>query len=266
MASIEIAVISLPNATDRRTAAAERLNALAWPWRFFNAHTANENSLPYDPEQALLRRGYRLKPAEIGCFSSHFACMKAHSARTEGEYPYLLVLEDDVVLDPAFNLEMIPALMQSLQIEYLRLFSRFMTRVKYLGRVGSDRGLYRFIVPPYGTQAYVVSKLGARRFVESVSRIDRPVDDELDRYWANQLPTYALYPYPVIESSTLTTVAKGFADNATVSRSHRAHAFALLWREKFRRERANLRLAAQDAAVARALRQFKPESKMKAAG
>ena len=260
MSSIEIVVISLASAAERRRSAAERLHALQWPWRFFDAHTAVDNELPYDPERAALCRGYRLTPAEIGCFSSHFNCIKLHASRSDAKPTHMLVLEDDVVLDPCFDVAVIPALMSRLEIDYLRLFSRFMTRSKYLGRVGSNRSLYRFVVPPYGAQAYAISRAGARRFIDSVSQIERPVDDELDRYWVNDLPAYALFPYPVIESSATTTVAKGFADNRPVSQSRRARGFTMVWQEKFRRGRANLRLAAQDAAVTRALRGFKPGS------
>jgi len=256
MAAPEIVVISLASATQRRRSAAERLNALPWRWRFFDAHTATQNTLPYDPERAMLQRGYRLTTAEIGCFSSHFECIKAHAAQPDGALPYLLVMEDDVVLDPQFDLELLPRLMGQLGIDYLKLFSRFMTRVSYIGRVGIDRGLYRFIVPPYGTQAYVISRAGAQRLVSSISRIDRPVDDELDRYWANGLPTYALFPYPVSESSTTTTVAKGFSNNQSASQWQRIHANALLWRDKFRREWANLRLGTRDKAVTRGLREL----------
>ncbi len=94
---------------------------------------------------------------------------------------------------------LLPELLRSLDIHYLKLFSRFITRFRYLGRIGA-RGLYRFVVPPYGTQAYVVSKSGARTLVNALCRIERPVDDEMDRYWINGLPTYALFPYPALES------------------------------------------------------------------
>lgn len=256
MSSIEIVVISLPSAIERRRLAAERLNAMPWSWRFFDGHTAVDNSLPYDPERAVISRGYRLTPAEIGCFSSHFECIKLHAIRPDDGPQYRLVLEDDVVLDTCFDVDLVPALMRRLQIDYLRLFSRFMTRSKYLGRVGSNRVLYRFVVPPYGAQAYAISREGARRFVASVSQIERPVDDELDRYWANDLPAYALFPYPVFESSTVTTVAKGFSNTKLASQSQRARAFSMRWREKVRRERANLRLRAKDREISRVLREF----------
>ncbi len=253
MSSLEIVVISLPTSTLRRQLVAERLNSLPWPWRFFDAHRASDNTLPYDPERAFLMRGYRLQPGEIGAFSSHYACLRQHAAAEDTSRPYLLVLEDDVLLDNGFDFDLIPKLMTALRIEYLRLYSRFITRVRYLGRVGVSRGLYRFIVPPYGNQAYVVSRIGAQRFVRSVTSIERPIDDEMDRYWVNGLPTFALFPYPALELSLQTTVAKGYADNRPISRTQKARSIALAWWQKALREYCNFGLRSTDRAVSHAL-------------
>jgi glycosyl transferase, family 25 len=253
MSSLEIVVISLPTSTQRRGLVAERLNSLPWPWRFFDAHTSADNRLPYDPERAFLRRGYRLKSGEIGAFSSHYECMRQHAAAVDPARPYLVVLEDDVLLDGSFDLDIIPKLMTALRIEYLRLYSRFITRVRYLGRVGVSRGLYRFIVPPYGSQAYVVSRTGAQRFVQSVTCIERPIDDEMDRYWVNGLPAFALFPYPALELSLQSTVIKGYADHKPRSRTQRAQSVALILWEKILREYCSFGLRSKDRALSHAL-------------
>ena len=251
MAPIECRVISLTAATQRRAMVKLRMGRLGLPWRFFDAHTAADNTLPYDAERALTRRGYRLKPAEIGCFSSHVGCLRAYLEDADGS-EFLLVLEDDVLLDEHFDFSALPELMRSLDIHYLKLFSRYLTRFRYLGRCGA-RGLYRFVVPPYGTQAYVVSKSGARKLVKALSRIERPVDDEMDRYWINGLPTYALFPYPALESELASTVPKGFSEPTPLTLRQTLRLRAHLWAGKLPREWASLRLRASDRAVSEKL-------------
>jgi glycosyl transferase, family 25 len=247
MALIEFRVISLTSALNRRALVEQRVGRLGLPWRFYDAHTASDNTLPYDAERALTRRGYRLKPAEIGCFSSHVGCLRAYLEDPRAA-EFLIVLEDDVLLDEHFDFSVLPELLRSLDIHYLKLFSRFITRFRYLGRIGV-RGLYRFVVPPYGTQAYVVSKSGARTLVNALCRIERPVDDEMDRYWINGLPTYALFPYPALESDLASTVAKGFSEPTALTLRQSLSLRAHIWAEKLPREWASLRLRTRDRVV-----------------
>ena len=225
-----------------------RLRQLPWPWRFFDARTAAENTLPYDPERAEVRRGYKLGPAEIGCFASHYECLREYSLSPAGSADFMIVLEDDVATDDSYDFGALVALLNTLNIHYLKLFSRFMTRVRFLGRIG-QRGLYRFVVPPYGTQAYVVSRVGARRLAHAIARIDRPIDDEMDRYWINGLPTYALFPYPVLELNVKSTIIKGFAHVRRKSLVQKMRSSAFNWADKIPREYANLRLMSEDLAL-----------------
>ena len=248
MASIDFRVISLTAATQRRALVAQRMGRLGVPWRFYDAHTAAENRLPYDAEGGTDAPSFRLKPAEIGCFSSHVGCLRAYLEDPIAP-EFCIILEDDVLLDEYFDFGQLPGLMQSLEIHYLKLFSRFMTRSRYLGRIGA-RGLYRFVVPPYGTQAYAVSKSGAQILVNALRRIERPVDDEMDRYWTNGLPTYALFPYPVLESDLASTVAKGFSEPTRLTMRQSISLRAHVWAEKLPREWASLRLRASDRVVA----------------
>lgn len=254
MRDLEFVIISLKASADRRELVAAQMNRQSRPWRFFDALTAVNSTLPHDPERSLIRRGYRLRPAEIGCFSSHFRCLKDHASSNDGAN-YLIVLEDDVFVDETFDFDLLITAMSELGIHYLKLYSRFLTRFRFIGRLG-QRGMYRFVVPPYGTQAYVVSKIGARRITESISRIDRPIDDELDRYWSSGIPTYALFPYPVIELGLRTTIEKGFNAPEDASALQRLWRFAFNWLDKFPREYASACLRVRDRQIAKALRKL----------
>ena len=42
--------------------------------------------------------------------------------------------------------------------------------------------------------------------VHSCSRIVRPIDSQLDRYWEHGLPNLALFPFPIIEEFAGSTI------------------------------------------------------------
>jgi glycosyl transferase family 25 len=249
VSSLEFVVISLPTSTERRRMVREAMEHSRWPWKFFDARSAPDSSLEFEPERSVVTRGYRLTPAELSCFSSHLDCLRNFADASNPASSYMVVLEDDVRIDGHFDFDLLPWLMNDLALDYLKLYSRFMTRFRYLGRVGY-RGLYRFVVPPYGAQAYIVSRLAAQKFVDRIRRIDRPIDDELERYWRHDLPIYTLFPYPVIELSIGSTVPKGSSAAPALTWSQRLGRFSGIWREKIEREVANRRLFARDRSIA----------------
>jgi glycosyl transferase family 25 len=256
----EFVVISLRSSVERREIVTNMMRELPWPWHFFDACTPeDERVLPYDPARALLRRGYRLKPGELACFESHFRCIREHALAPASAPQYRIILEDDVLLDPRYRFDCVPGLMSELGIHYLKLYSRFLTRARWLGRAG-QRSLFRFVVPPYGNQAYAVSRTGAQRLVSSITRIDRPFDDEIERYWGHGLPTYALFPYPVLELSFQSTIPKGFAVNQPLSLAQKLGALGFTWAEKLPRELADRRLRKLDRALSARLARLRSEN------
>jgi glycosyl transferase family 25 len=64
----------------------------------------------------------------------------------------------------------------------------------------------RYTTSPAGAQAYLMSKAGARRFLESYRSIDATVDLAMDAFWSTQLPIYGLFPYPIIERYSPTSI------------------------------------------------------------
>jgi hypothetical protein len=151
--SFEIVVISLLTATDRRRRVSDMLANCAWPWRIFEARTGGQNSLPYLPGRAIVRRGYALEMGEVACFCSHYeVLLELASASCDR---FTLVIEDDVLLDTLFDFSKLGDLMGAVGIDYLKLYSRFANRPQYVGRVG-NRSLIRFAKESYGSQAYMV--------------------------------------------------------------------------------------------------------------
>jgi len=206
MGNLTVRVINLKTDEARRQSVTENLGAFnGGNWRFFNAMRSDSPSdYVSDPAQQLIRFGRELGPGEIGCFKSHAAVMQAFVQ--DGESDWLLVLEDDVWVDTGFDYQNVITIAEKLDIAYVRLYAkRFKPGTVIHG--WHEHQLVRFKTDPYGTQAYLINKAGARRFLASVKAITMPIDDELGRFWANGLDLYAVYPFPVIEKSARSNIA-----------------------------------------------------------
>jgi hypothetical protein len=51
-----------------------------------------------------------------------------------------------------------------------------------------------------------MSKAGARKFLDSYRSIDATVDLAMDKFWITQLPIYSIFPYPIIERYSPTSI------------------------------------------------------------
>jgi glycosyl transferase family 25 len=242
---LRVRVISVSSRDDRRQHIANHLRNWHLRWDFFDALTGDHPRYAYDEERAKLVRGRPLSGGERGCFGSHVACMIEFVEKSSDDF--LFVIEDDVILDTNFDYGLIVGWMHKLEIEYLRLYSRYAFKARYILEIGR-RQLIRFKYGPYGTQAYIISRSGAVQFLKSVSRCERPIDDELDRFWHHHLPPYAIFPYPVLEFETDSTV--GRSDKPVLNASF-AHETMKRF-ETMRMRIANLSLRARDRALQRA--------------
>lgn len=190
-------IISLPNAETRRATMLPNLEAMPFPWRFFDALDGGARScLTVDPSRQLSCFGRVLGGGEIGCFKSHYAAMCAFIEDRDADW--LLVLEDDVWIDADFPFADFAALFSRNHIDYFRLFARRCKQADVMFGIG-QRQVIRYRSDPYGTQAYMINSAGASRFIAHIKGIDRPIDDELGRFWEHGLDAYAVYPFPVIE-------------------------------------------------------------------
>jgi glycosyl transferase family 25 len=165
-------------------------------WAFFDALTALSGDLHYDSRvaRATLRR--ELTPGELGCFASHAALWRRIAALPPGEA--MVVFEDDLLIDPDFlaGLEGFAAAVAG--HDYVRLHAKAPAPATVIGRAGG-RHLVRYRGLAFGTQAYLMRPPAAQRLLASISRVVRPVDDEMDRYWAHGVPNIGVFPFPVVE-------------------------------------------------------------------
>lgn len=230
-----VRVISLQG-SDRRPAMARQLDPLGLDWSFFDACTAPPAGLPYAPERARRHHGRELSPGELGCFASHVELWRWLAE--QGDDRPLLVLEDDLIIDPVFFSRMEAVTAAFAPYDYLRLYAKVPAGMR---RVGSflDRHVAQFSGRAYGTQAYLISPSGAKRFLESIKDVVRPVDDEIDRFWAHKLPTLMIFPAPVIEIDRGSTIENSRRHATKLPRIEDIHWKSVRLFEKIRRVTAN---------------------------
>ena len=143
-----------------------------------------------------------LTPGEIGCFASHAALWQELAG---GEAEAMVVLEDDLLIDPGFfaGLPLVAAALAA--HPFVRLHAKAPVAARVIGRV-AGRHVVRYRGIAFGTQGYILRREGARRWLGSIRSIVRPVDDEIDRFWAHGVPNIGLHPFPVMEVGGPSTI------------------------------------------------------------
>ena len=194
---LEIRVINLARATQRRAWMEQQMAPLNRPWSFFEAHTALMNPrLRFDPDSVRRTYGRDLTPGQVALWSSHYTVI-AEFAETSAS-GHLLVMEDDLMLDPAFPLDELIGWCKGEDIHYMRLYGMYHRDAEQLSYF-YDRAILRYHSSPSGTQAYLLSKEGARRIAETCRLVDTAWDLALDEFWKTGLPLYSVYPFPALE-------------------------------------------------------------------
>ena len=205
--TLQVFVLSDPTAINRRRRMEAMLSSLpSVTGCLFDTVSAESLPLPYDDHAAFLEHGSVMSSAERSCAAGHLAILETFIH--DGRYDYALIIEDDIFLDVNFRFSAVASMMRRVEIEYLKLYSRFYCPSRYIASFRSLT-MYRARWPPLGLQAYMVSKRGARRLREhviSLKSLTRPIDDIFDRFWETKLPVILLYPFPVLELTQPTLI------------------------------------------------------------
>lgn len=200
---VQFKIISLCGSS-RRENIIRQFRDTGFDWSFFDALTALPPPLSYDPEETRRIRGRYLTQGELGCFASHYVLWQELCADHDAEA--YIVLEDDVIINaPFFEKFLQTADDLAAPINYLRFYSKVPTTP--LGRRPyMDRFIVEYGEVTYGTQAYFINKTAAQAYLDSIKNVRRPVDDEMDRAWVHNVPIYCVYPHPVMELTTPSTI------------------------------------------------------------
>jgi glycosyl transferase family 25 len=184
---MRVAIINLEKDAIKRNRAIEILKNNNIDYFLYSAIYGREL-----PENELLRlqtnahsfsskKGRNLNPAEIGLYLSHINLLKWF---LQSDLNTLCVLEDDFELEPYFNecLIEIESKLDYFDFEIL-MIGHFLHR-KDKGILGSFRcikkGKYITIKNPlepnYGTHAYIITRIGAKKIIEKYSEPLCPID------------------------------------------------------------------------------------------
>lgn len=244
---LDIAVISLEGAQERRHATSNMLAGSGLEWSYFDAHTRCAcEELCHDQQRARLHFGRDLTLQEIAVFSSHYAVWKQFIAR--GKSDYLLVMEDDLILDINFPLTQFVAFCANAGMDYVRLFGKHYAQAVRLGFF-HDRSLLRYRSSPAGTQAYLLSVSGAKQLLHHCRNVDATIDLAMDRFWETGLPLYSLFPYPVIERFIPTSIPMANEAESVLSRLEKFRWDLHRASRKFMKRRADMKLRTMDASL-----------------
>ncbi|MEZ5512864.1 MAG: glycosyltransferase family 25 protein [Steroidobacteraceae bacterium] len=226
-----VRVVSLVSDVQRRAEFSARASETVVRWTFFDALTNLAPDLHYDNVDALIARGRPLSGGELGCYSSHYTLWRE---LVNSEYEQLLVLEDDILLDWRFVETIVNCDLQAAGIGYLRLFAKA-AGVPILRGTCLDRYLYENVGYSLGTQAYLLTRGGAQHLLAHLNRVSCPIDDALDKGWRGSLPTYSVFPHPVIELAGESRI--GVNRHAAVSMTTKLRLRRLIYRvaDKFLR-------------------------------
>ena len=228
-----VLVISLPDAAERRAGFRERARDSTLPWTFFDAHRELGAGLTYRPEEAVVAKGRPLMPGEIGCYSSHY---HAWLALLDSNAAQMIVLEDDTIVDWSFLETLASVDFAGRGVSYLRLFAKRPCAFRLHGEaIEPQRYLVEYAGYAHGTQGYVLTRGGAERFVRHCRRVRRPVDIELDRAWDHGVPCLAVFPFPLTEISTASTIGSARWTRPEIPAGLRGARFRMRMAERARR-------------------------------
>lgn len=240
MTPTRVVVISLPDAAGRRATFAERARGTALQWSWFDAHRQLAPGLTHDPDEALVAKGRPMYPGELGCYSSHYTAWERF---LETEASQLLVLEDDTIVDWGFLEKLVRLDLRGAGVPYLRLYAKRPCALREVMRdaVEQQRTLVEYLDRPLGTQGYVITRDGAERFVRHCRRVRRPLDDELDRSWDHGVACLGIFPFPLIEESTASSIGPDRFERFTVPGRLRVRRQAMKMRDRILRLRQRIR-------------------------
>ncbi|CAH0342908.1 glycosyltransferase family 25 protein [Rhizobium sp. CECT 9324] len=202
--NLEVKIINMESATHRREMIRQIFDRSSFDWSIFTAHTSLDTAeISYSSTEILKTFGRTLSPPQQGVWSSHYFAIKTfldHSA-----HDYLLVFEDDVIFDVALPVDRLIDYMAKSDIHYMRLFGMYNAPAVRI-TAWYDRSILRYKSSPSGTQAYLLSKEGAARMISSLKTINSPIDLAMDQFWKTGLPIYSLFPFPVIERFSASSI------------------------------------------------------------
>lgn len=148
-----------------------------------------------------------LSDGEVGCYASHLEIMRLTALSKN----VTLVLEDDLLIPDKLGAIVAHCLRLPCPWDIVRLSSMDRGAVWRVGTIDEDFDVVHYQKVPLRTGAYLITPLGAQKFLDwSEMPRRRPIDLDLRRDWQTGLTTLGVYPNPISQNhfpSSIDTVA-----------------------------------------------------------
>jgi glycosyl transferase family 25 len=113
-----------------------------------------------------------------------------------------IVLEDDVIVDWSFIEKLHYVHDSEIGADFLRLFFMSVAPTRTLkAQLFGTYYIVELFGYAFGSQAYIITKAAAERFVLNLQRVVRPIDLAMESAWSHGVPNLAVFPFPVIHVS-----------------------------------------------------------------
>lgn len=193
---MKIFIINLPNSKERRTRISQQLSRFNIDYSFFKAIDGRKIQHPlfslHQPKKFIFKSSSSLSKGELGCWASHYLLWKYCVQAKET----IVVLEDDIMIDDNFPQALAAAEKLIDTYKYIRLSAIWNNKNQKIDNY-ENYNLIRYLKPPSGTQAYIVTPDIAQRFIDYSQVWEYAVDNFMDQYWIHKVECYALTPFSV---------------------------------------------------------------------
>lgn len=192
---MDIYVINLVRATERRQKMGEQFSALGVAFEFLEATDGRTLDQKYrdlvDHDRRKRITQYPLTDNEIGCWISH---RRAMQKLIDSGKPMATIVEDDSIISPDFPRVLDAIEKSGFKFDVIDLHRNFKRSEKFVlcKPLLPEFGLGRIGYTHMNATAYVMSREGAQKFLKYAARFAHALDKELHRYWANGLDIYGL--------------------------------------------------------------------------
>ncbi|EGU33647.1 glycosyl transferase family protein [Vibrio sp. N418] len=204
---MKIFVVSLTRSQERRQRISQQLLDAGFEFEFFDAVDASQEHFLYSnkasQKQTFQRKGYELKPGEIGCFASHYSLWQKC---VELQAP-VVILEDNVDIQPLAGdiLQILEPYIN--KYGYVKLAATQPSKFTPIEEITTRTQLGQYAKKSCGTTAYALSPQAAQAFIANAEYFLEPVDDYMEKPWRHQVKTYSVKPSLFERAEIISTIS-----------------------------------------------------------
>ena len=187
-------LINIQECTDRLEQAASFLNKENLSWERLDAITPSHSEFVRpQPKNTWYRK---LTDSEIACYLSH---RKAWQYALDLGAQYLVILEDDMILDYPLAPVVQGAIQSNISWDVIKLFKTRKRRRIITRLVNGKTPIHLVDTPslPIATTGLLLDCKILPHLLDVTEHFSRPIDVDLKHYWNFELKAYSTHPPPV---------------------------------------------------------------------